>query len=204
MIKKVIYLLACSMLLLSSVEASKFKQTHKHNIKALSTTKFEVTDKHHKNPQIRNLKGKNFFVISVREPGSDGRVYAVDSDGTIWWHGVISSGAGGGHETTNGIHKVLLKRRFHMSKTHPNKNGINNMDFEIAFTSSGEALHLGNTAAMSHGCIHVGRQDIAPLFKWAKVGMPVVVMRGHYKQFLAEEVKQFKEDIKEYDAAMGK
>ena len=77
------------------------------------------------------------------------------------------------------------------------------MDFEIAFTSSGEALHLGNTAAMSHGCIHVGRQDIAPLFKWAKVGMPVVVMRGHYKQFLAEEVKQFKEDIKEYDAETG-
>jgi len=91
-----------------------------------------------------------------------------------------------------------------MSKTHPNKNGINNMDFEIAFTSNGEALHLGNTAAMSHGCIHVGRQDIEPLFKWAKVGMPVVVMRGHYKQFLSEEVKQFKEDIKEYDAAMGK
>jgi hypothetical protein len=33
--------------------------------------------------------------------------------------------------------------------------------------------------------------------------MPVVVMRGSYKQFLSEEVEQFKEDIKEYDAERG-
>jgi hypothetical protein len=33
--------------------------------------------------------------------------------------------------------------------------------------------------------------------------MPVVVMRGSYKQFLAKEVEQFKEDIKEYDAEEG-
>ena len=203
MMKKMIYLIAFSMLILSSLQASKFKQTHKHNIKALSATQFEVTDSHHKNPQTRNLKGKDFFVVSVREPGSDGRVYAVDSDGTIWWHGIISSGAGSGHETTNGIHRVLAKRRFHMSQTHPSSDGVNNMDFEILFTQDGEALHLGNTAAMSHGCIHVGRQDIDPLFKWAKVGMPVVIMRGHYNQFLKEEVAQFKEDIKEYDAATG-
>ena len=187
---------------------------HRVNIKALSATKFELTDVHHQNPHIRDLKGKDFFVVSVREPGSDGRVYAVDRDGTIWWHGTISSGAGGGylkngkkvvggHETNNNIFKVLAKRRFHMSKSHPSANGVNNMDFEIQFTQDGQALHLGNTAAMSHGCIHVGRQDIDPLFKWAKVGMPVVVMRGHYNQFLKEEIKQFKEDIKEYNAATG-
>lgn len=90
-----------------------------------------------------------------------------------------------------------------MSETHPDPNGINNMDFELQFTQDGEALHLGNTAAMSHGCIHVGRQDISALFKWAKVGMPVVVMRGHYKQFLNKEVEEFKEDIKAYDAETG-
>jgi hypothetical protein len=33
--------------------------------------------------------------------------------------------------------------------------------------------------------------------------MPVVVMRGSYKQFLAKEVKQFKENLKEYDAEEG-
>jgi len=90
-----------------------------------------------------------------------------------------------------------------MSKTHPAANGIDNMDFELQFTQDGQALHLGNTAAMSHGCIHVGRQDISALFKWAHVGMPVVIMRGHYKQFLKQEVEQFKEDIKEYDAETG-
>jgi lipoprotein-anchoring transpeptidase ErfK/SrfK len=201
--KKIVLLLTVMLMFVSSAEASEFKKKHKHNIKALGITKFEVTDSNFQNPRIVDLSGKDFFVVSVREPGSDGQVYAVDRDGTIWWHGLISSGAAGGHETTNGIHKVLLKRRFHMSKTHPNKNGVNNMDFEVEFTPDGEALHLGNTAAMSHGCIHVGRQDIGPLFEWAKVGMPVVVMRGRYKQFLKQEVEQFKEDLKEYDAETG-
>ncbi len=212
--KKIVSFLLFCVMFMGISEATEYRK-HRVNIKALSATKFELTDVNHQNPYIRDLKGKDFFVVSVREPGSDGRVYAVDSDGTIWWHGTISSGAGGGHlkskktvvgghETNNNIFKVLAKRRFHMSQAHPSADGVNNMDFEVQFTQDGQALHLGNIAAMSHGCIHVGRQDIAPLFKWAKVGMPVVIMRGHYNQFLAEEVKQFKEDIKEYDAAMGK
>jgi len=214
--KKILFLIIATLFLLSSGEAAQYRK-HRVNIKALSATKFELTDINHKNPHIVDLKGKDFFVVSVREPGSDGEVYAVDKDGTIWWHGRISSGAGGGHlkkvngklvpvgghETNNNIFKVLAKRRFHMSKTHPDPNGVNNMDFEVQFTPDGQALHLGNTAAMSHGCIHVGRQDIAALFKWAKVGMPVVVMRGHYKQFLSQEVRQFQEDMREYDAARG-
>lgn len=211
--KKIVSFLIGFVIFMGISEATEYRK-HRVNIKALSATKFELTDVHHQNPHIRDLKGKDFFVVSVREPGSDGRVYAVDRDGTIWWHGSISSGAGGGqlkngktvvggHETNNNIFKVLAKRRFHMSKTHPSADGVNNMDFEIQFTQDGQALHLGNTAAMSHGCIHVGRQDIDPLFKWAKVGMPVVIMRGRYNQFLVEEIKQFKEDIKEYDAATG-
>jgi lipoprotein-anchoring transpeptidase ErfK/SrfK len=214
--KKTLVLLFLSCFLLQAENFNQFRK-HRVNIKALSTTKFELTDANHENPHIVDLSGKDFFVVSVREPGSDGQVYAVDRDGTIWWHGKISSGAGGGklvkkngkllpeggHETNNNIFKVLAKRRFHMSKTHPDPNGVNNMDFEIQFTPDGQALHLGNTAAMSHGCIHVGRQDIGALFKWAKVGMPVVVMRGHYKQFLQQEVRQFQEDIKEYDIERG-
>ncbi len=193
-------------------EATHFRK-HRVNIRPLSTTKFELTDVNFEHPRVVDLTGKDFFVVSVREPGSDGTVYAVDRDGTIWWHGQISSGAGGGHlekigtkekvvgghETSNNIFHVLAKRRFHMSKTHPDPRGIDNMDFEIQFTPDGQALHLGNTAMMSHGCIHVGRQDIGPLFKWAKIGMPVVIMRGHYKQFLKEEIHEFKEEIKEYD-----
>jgi lipoprotein-anchoring transpeptidase ErfK/SrfK len=214
--KKIVLILGALILLATTATAEQYRK-HRVNIKALSATTFELTDVNHENPRIVDLSGKDFFVVSVREPGSDGQVYAVDRDGTIWWHGTISSGAGGGklvkkngklvptggHETNNNIFKVLAKRRFHMSKTHPDPSGKNNMDFEIQFTPDGQALHLGNTAAMSHGCIHVGRQDIGALFKWAKVGMPVVVMRGHYKQFLQQEVKQFQEDLKEYDIERG-
>jgi lipoprotein-anchoring transpeptidase ErfK/SrfK len=214
--KKTFVLFLLSLFLLQAENFNQFRK-HRVNIKALSTTKFELTDVNHQNPHIVDLSGKDFFVVSVREPGSDGQVYAVDRDGTIWWHGKISSGAGGGklvkengklvpeggHETSNNVFKVLAKRRFHMSKTHPDPSGVDNMDFEIQFTPDGQALHLGNTAAMSHGCIHVGRQDIGALFKWAKVGMPVVVMRGHYKQFLQQEVRQFQEDLREYDIERG-
>jgi len=211
--KKIVSALLFFVVLTGLTHATEYRK-HRVNIKALSATKFELTDVNHQNPHIRDFTGKDFIVVSVREPGSDGQLYAVDRDGTIWWHGKISSGAGGGHlkngkkvvgghETNNNVFKILAKRRFHMSKTHPAANGVNNMDFELQFTQDGQALHLGNTAAMSHGCIHVGRQDIAPLFKWAKVGMPVIVMRGHYNQFLKQEVEQFKKDIKEYDAKTG-
>ena len=196
----------------SMVQATEFRK-HRVNIKALSATTFELTDINFENPHIVDLKGKDFFVVSVREPGSDGILYAVDRDGTIWWYGTIASGAGGGklveekgklvpkggHETNNNLFHVLAKRRFHMSSTHPSANGIDNMDFEVQFTQDGQALHLGNTAMMSHGCIHVGRQDIGPLFKWAKVGMPIIVMRGHYNQFLNGEIKDFENKLKDYD-----
>ncbi len=210
--KKLVLSIFALLCLASAVEATTYRK-HRVNIKALSATTFELTDVNHENPKIRDLKGQDFIVVSVREPGSDGKMYAVDSDGTIWWHATISSGAGGGqlvekggkqvvqggHDTSNNIFKVLVKRRFHMSATHPSPDGVNNMDFEILFTHDGQALHLGNVAGMSHGCIHVGRQDIAALFKWAHVGMPVVIMRGNYKQHLTEELKQFQRDIKAYD-----
>jgi len=214
--KKIFLSLTFVLLYMSTSDAASYRK-HRVNVKPLTRTSFELTDVNSENPHVVDLKGKDFFVISVREPGSDGRVYAVDKDGTIWWMGVISSGAGGGtlvkkgnklvprggHETSNDIFKILLKRRFHMSQTHPNPNGINNMDFELLFTQDGEALHLGNTAAMSHGCIHVGRQNISTLFKWAKVGMPVVVMRGSYYPFVEDEIVQFKKDLKAYNRETG-
>jgi hypothetical protein len=177
---------------------AKFKAQHHANIRPLSATTFEVTDIHRQNPKLVDLSGKDFIVVSVREPGSDGEMYAVDSDGTIWWHGKISSGAPG-HETHSGIFHILLKRRFHMSSKYPDPRGINNMDFELQFTQDGQALHLGNNRAYSHGCIHVPRQDIAALFQWAQVGFPVVVMRGHYRQFLVQEAREFQNDIHNYD-----
>jgi len=216
MIKKILLFIAASLLLAPALNAETYRK-HRVNPHPVTATKFELTDINGNHIRTVDLTGKDFIVVSVREPGSDGEVYAVDRDGTIWWHGTISSGAGGGHlkkkngklvpagghETNSNVFHILAKRRFHMSKTHPDPSGKNNMDFELQFTPDGQALHLGNTAAMSHGCIHVGRQDISALFKWAKVGMPVVVMRGHYRQFLKQEVNQFQNDIKEYDAERG-
>lgn len=179
------------------VVVSKFKKQPK-TIRPLSVTKFELTEKNG-DQRIVDLKGQKIIVVSVSEPGSEGKSYAVDEDGTIWWVDDIASGAYGGHETPTGIFHVLLKRRYHMSAAHPSPDGKNNMDFEMLFTQDGIALHLGNTRALSHGCIHVGRKDVEAMFKWVEVGTKVVVMRGNYGQFLNQELEAFKRDIKEYD-----
>ena len=177
---------------------SKFRE-QPVDVKPLSITKFEVTDKKSGQTKIIDLKGQKIIVVSVSEPGSEGKSYAVDEDGTIWWVDEISSGAYGGHETPSGIFHVLLKRRYHMSAAHPSPDGKNNMDFEMLFTHDGVALHLGNTRALSHGCIHVGRKDVEAMFKWVEVGTKVVVMRGNYGQFLKQELEAFKRDIEAYD-----
>ena len=93
--KKIVSFLAVLVMFSGIAEATQYRK-HRVNIKALSTTKFELTDVNHKNPHTRDFTGKDFIVVSVREPGSDGQMYAVDRDGTIWWHATISSGAGGG------------------------------------------------------------------------------------------------------------
>ncbi len=33
--------------------------------------------------------------------------------------------------------------------------------------------------------------------------MPVIIIRGHYKQFLKMEIDQFNEDVREYSREMG-
>jgi len=179
------------------VVVSKFKH-QATTITPLSITEFEVTDKNGNTKRI-NLKGKKFVVVSVSEPGSEGKSYAVDEEGTIWWVDKIASGAYGGHETPTGVFPIILKRRYHMSAAHPSANGVNNMDFEMLFTQDGDALHLGNTKALSHGCIHVGRKDVEAMFKWVDLKTTVIIMRGNYGQFLNKELESFKKDIKAYD-----
>jgi lipoprotein-anchoring transpeptidase ErfK/SrfK len=179
------------------VVVSKFKK-QASTITPLSITEFEVTDKQGNIERV-NLKGKKFVVVSVSEPGSEGKSYAVDEDGTIWWVDTISSGAYGGHETPTGIFPIILKRRYHMSAAHPSADGVNNMDFEMLFTQDGDALHLGNTKALSHGCIHIGRKDVEAMFKWVDLKTTVIIMRSHYGQFLNQELEAFQKEIKAYD-----
>ncbi len=155
----------------------------------LSKTKFAVLDKNG-HEKIVDLSGQDFIVVSLRERGADGVAYAIDRDGVVWWAAVISSGAKG-HETPSGIFTIWRKERFYMSKAHPEASGINNMDFSLWFTQQGHAIHMGNSEAMSHGCIHVGEKGAATMFKWAQKGKTkVVVTREHYLPFVYYDLKK--------------
>ena len=191
------HIIAIFVLAMGLAHAGKYKK-QSTIITPLSITEFRVTDKHG-NSRVVDLKGKKFIVVSVSEPGSEGKSYSVDEDGTIWWTDKISSGAYGGHETPTGIYPMILKRRYHMSAAHPSSNGVDNMDFEMLFTRQGHALHLGNTRALSHGCIHVGRKDVEAMFAWVDTSTKIIIMRGNYSRFLNMEIDQFKQNINEYD-----
>ena len=160
-------------------------------VKPISKTKFEILDDHGNLLQSVDLKGKEFIVVSVREPGSDGRFYAVDRDGIVWWTGIITSGADD-YKTPSGIYTVLRKARYYMSKKYPEENGVNNMDFAIFFTNQGHALHMGSVNWMSHGCIHIAPKDIPVLFHWAKIGeTKVVITRKSYMPFAKDDLIKF-------------
>jgi len=148
----------------------------------LSKSKFAFVTKSGKE-KIVDLSGQDYIVVSLRERGADGVAYAIDRDGVIWWAAIISSGAKG-HETPSGIFTIFRKERFYMSKAHPEASGINNMDFSLWFTQQGHAIHMGNDAAMSHGCIHVGKKGAKSMFNWAKKNRTkVVVTREHFMPF---------------------
>jgi len=161
----------------------------KSKVFPLSKTKFAVVGNDGKE-HVEDLSGQDFIVTSLREKGADGLAYAVDRDGVVWWAAVISSGAKG-HETPSGIFTIFRKERFYMSKAHPDSRGINNMDFSLWFTQQGHAIHMGNSNAMSHGCIHVGKKGAKTMFDWAtKNKTKVVVTREHYLPFVYYDLRK--------------
>ena len=165
----------------------------------LSKTEFLLIDKQG-NESLINMTGKDFILVSVREEESDGRFYAVDRDGTVWLSGGISSGEEVGH-TPSGVWKVLSKKRFYTSKKYPEPHGSNNMNYSLFFTKWGHALHEGSIDYTSHGCIHVDKRDIPSLFKWAWVGMPVLVTRHQYIGFARPDLKRIYRSPKRYKYA---
>ena len=144
-----------------------------------------------------DLTGKDFILVSVREEDSDGRFYAVDRDGTVWLSGGISSGEEV-EFTPSGKWKVLWKKRYYTSKTYPEEDGSNNMDYSLFFTNWGHAMHKGSIDNTSHGCIHVDKADIQVLYKWAKVGMPVLVTRHRYMHYARPDLRQIYGKTKKY------
>ena len=144
-----------------------------------------------------DLKGKDFILVSVREEDSDGRFYAVDKDGTVWLSGGISSGEEV-EFTPSGKWKVLWKKRYHASKEYPEVDGSNNMDYSLFFTNWGHAIHKGNINSTSHGCIHVKQEDMQVLYKWAKVGIPVLMTRHRYMHFARPDLRRIYGQLRPY------
>ena len=161
-----------------------------------SKTEFTYINKKGIEKEI-DLTGKDFILVSVREEDSDGRFYAVDRDGTVWLSGGISSGEEV-EFTPSGKWKVLWKKRYYTSKRYPEADGSNNMNYSLFFTNWGHAMHQGSIDNTSHGCIHVDKADIQVLYKWAKVGMPVLVTRHRYMHYARPDLRQIYGKTKKY------
>jgi lipoprotein-anchoring transpeptidase ErfK/SrfK len=154
----------------------------------ISVTEFDVvSDEHTKHVDLR---GREFIVVSVRERGSDGRFYAVDRDGVVWWSGAITSGADD-FKTPSGIYSVKYKKRYHMSSAYPSNDGVNNMDYSIFFTNQGHALHQGSTDWMSHGCIHIDPKEIQTIYRWAHSGTKIIITRESYMPFARKDLLKY-------------
>ena len=188
--KKFILLILALTLFCSAddTQVTKVKELRREVI-PLSRTLFQVIDLKTGIDRYVDLQGKDFIVVSVREEGSDGRFYAVDRDGTVWWSGPVTSGAIE-YRSPSGIFHVLKKARYHMSNVYPDESGINNMDYSLFFTKYGHALHKGSVNWMSRGCIHIDEKDIAPIFKWATKNTKIVITRHSYMPFAIDDLKR--------------
>ena len=153
----------------------------------LSKTMFTMFKKD--GEKIVDLSGKDFIVVSVRERGSDGRFYAVDRDGTVWWSGPVTSGAPE-FRSPSGIFTNFQKKRYHMSTLWPDESGVNNMDYMMKFTKGGHALHKGSVDWMSHGCIHIDPKDVPVIYNWSTYKTKVVITRHSYMPFAREDLKK--------------
>ncbi|MDM5271079.1 L,D-transpeptidase [Sulfurovum sp. zt1-1] len=138
--------------------------------------------------KIVDLKGQKIIVVSVREPGSDGRFYAINEEGDVWKTGPVTSGAKK-YRSPSGVFTIFQKKRFHMSTVYPDPSGVNNMDYMMKFTRFGHALHKGSVDWMSHGCIHIAPEDVVELFDWADFSTKVVVTRHSYIPFAMEDLQ---------------
>jgi lipoprotein-anchoring transpeptidase ErfK/SrfK len=161
----------------------------KHELIPLTKTVFKVVTLETGEEHTIDLTGKDFVIVSVREKGSDGRFYAVDSDGTVWWSGAVTSGAPE-FRSPSGVFPIIQKKRYHMSNAYPDESGVNNMDYMMKFTRNGHALHMGSVDWMSHGCIHIDPKDVPVIYNWSTFNTKVVITRHSYMPFAKEDLRK--------------
>lgn len=184
----------CAMLFLLPgvrAEESKTEETRPltQELIPLSKTVFRIVNLKTMSEKTVDLTGQNFILVSVRERGSDGRFYAVDSDGTVWWSGPVTSGAPE-FRSPSGVFPIIQKKRYHMSTVYPDPSGVNNMDYMMKFTRAGHALHKGSVDWMSHGCIHIDPKDIPVIYKWADHKTKIVVTRHTFMPFAKKDLRR--------------
>ena len=155
----------------------------------LSKTVFNVIDLKTRDENKVDLTGQDFIIVSVREKGSDGRFYAVDKDGTVWWTGSITSGVLESR-SPSGVFSIIQKKRYHMSNENPDESGINNMDYMMKFTHNGHALHKGSVNWMSHGCIHIDPKDVPVIYNWSNFKTKILITRHTYMPFAKEDLEK--------------
>jgi len=161
----------------------------KHELIPLTKSTFKLRNLKSGKEKIIDLTGKNFVLVSVREEGSDGRFYAVDKDGTVWWSGAVTSGVPE-FRSPSGVFPIIQKKRYHMSTLYPDESGVNNMNYMMKFTRYGHALHEGSVDWMSHGCIHIDPNDISVIYKWVNFNTKVVITRHTYMPFAQGDLKR--------------
>jgi len=160
-----------------------------HELEPISKTVFKLINIKTGSEKIIDLTGQNFILVSVREEGSDGRFYAIDSDGTVWWSGSVTSGAPE-FRSPSGVFSIIQKKRYHMSKDFPDESGVNNMDYMMKFTHRGHALHKGSVNWMSHGCIHIDPKEVPVIYNWSNHKTKVVITRHTYMPFAKEDLRK--------------
>jgi len=188
MLKKV-FIIICIMGNLFAEEDKKIEYPFKGTETIpISKTMFKLIGKNDRE-KIVDLTGKNFILVSVREEGSDGRFYAVDSDGTVWWSGPVTSGVPE-FKSPSGIFHILEKKRLYMSKDFPDPFGVNNMNYMMKFTRQGHALHEGSVDWLSHGCIHIDPKDVPVIYRWSTFKTKIIITRHTYMPFAKEDLRR--------------
>lgn len=140
-----------------------------------------------KNGKEFNMLGKNYIVIELNPKKSGtGNFYAFDKDSTLWLTGPITAGSQK-YRTSDGIFSINYKKRYHMSSKYPQASGINNMNYSMFF-NGGIALHQGSVKSMSHGCIHVHRDDVPSLFRWADRKTKIIVTRDIFRPYVSQDI----------------
>ena len=155
-----------------------------------SPTQFE------RNGKLHNLKGRKIIILELNTHNNGaGNFYAINRNGSLWLSGPITGG-GIGYQTRPGIYNVNYKKRYYMSKTYPDYEGVNNMDYSLFF-SNGIALHEGNVKAYSHGCVHSREREIKRLFRWSDKGTKIIVTNQKIRRLMIKDLKRIGELNKE-------